>query len=93
MKLVGATNWFIRIPFMLEGLLQGLIGAVVSCGGLWVLNSAWTNGVASFKPGTGISSLVVTSSYLSGVMLTMLAIGAVVGAVGSAIAASRFLDV
>jgi len=93
MKLVGATNWFIRIPFMLEGLLQGLIGAVVSCGGLWVLNSAWTNGVASFKPGTGISSLVVPSSYLSGVMLMILAIGAVVGAVGSAIAASRFLDV
>jgi cell division protein FtsX len=37
--------------------------------------------------------LVVPSSYLSGVMLMILAIGAVVGAVGSAIAASRFLDV
>ncbi|MFM7258959.1 MAG: cell division protein FtsX, partial [Acidimicrobiaceae bacterium] len=44
MKLVGATNWFIRVPFMLEGLLQGLIGGFVSCGGLWLLNSAWTNG-------------------------------------------------
>jgi len=58
-----------------------------------VLNSAWTNGVAGFKPGTGISSLVVPSSYLTGVMLMILAIGALVGAVGSAIAASRFLDV
>ncbi|MEA2844182.1 MAG: cell division transport system permease protein, partial [Actinomycetota bacterium] len=27
MKLVGATNWFIRVPFMLEGLIQGLMGA------------------------------------------------------------------
>lgn len=55
MKLVGATNWFIRIPFMLEGLLQGLLGGIVSCGGLWALNSAWSSGVAGFKPGTGIS--------------------------------------
>jgi len=93
MKLVGATNWFIRVPFMLEGLLQGLIGAVVSCGGLWALNSAWSNGVAGFKPGTGISSLVVPSGYLSGVMVVILIIGALAGAIGSAIAASRFLDV
>ena len=93
MKLVGATNWFIRVPFMLEGLLHGLLGGIASCGGLWVLNSAWTNGVAGFKPGTGISSLVVPTSYLTGVMLMILAIGALVGAVGSAIAASRFLDV
>ena len=93
MKLVGATNSFIRVPFMLEGLLQGLIGGVVSCGFLWVLNTAWTNGVASFKAGTGISALVVPSSYLSGVMLILLAIGALAGAIGSAIAASRFLDV
>ncbi len=93
MKLVGATNWFIRIPFMLEGLLHGLLGGIASCGGLWVLNSAWTNGVAGFKPGTGISSLIVPSGYLTGVMLMILAIGALVGAVGSAIAASRFLDV
>ncbi|MEI8022770.1 MAG: permease-like cell division protein FtsX [Actinomycetota bacterium] len=93
MKLVGATNWFIRVPFMLEGLLQGLLGGVVSCGGLWALNSAWSSGVASFKPGTGISSLIVPSSYLTSVMLILLGIGAVVGAVGSAIAATRFLDV
>lgn len=93
MKLVGATNWFIRVPFMLEGLLQGLIGAVLSCGGLWALNSAWTGGVAGFKPGTGISSLVVPSGYLSAVMVVILVIGALAGAIGSAIAASRFLDV
>lgn len=93
MKLVGATNSFIRVPFMLEGLLQGLIGGIVSCGFLWVLNTAWTNGVASFRSGTGISALVVPSSYLSGVMLILLSIGALAGAIGSAIAASRFLDV
>ncbi len=93
MKLVGATDWFIRVPFILEGLIQGLLGAVVSCGGLWTLNKAWTSGVAGFKPGTGVSSLVVPGSYVNGVMIVLLIIGAVAGGVGSGVASSKFLDV
>lgn len=93
MKLVGATDWFIRVPFILEGLIQGLVGALVSCGGLWALNSAWTSGVAGFKAGTGVSSLVVPSGYVSGVMVALLIIGAVAGGVGSGVASSKFLDV
>lgn len=93
MKLVGATDWFIRVPFILEGLIQGLVGALVSCGGLWALNRAWTSGVAGFKAGTGVSSLVVPSGYVSGVMVALLIIGAVAGGVGSGVASSKFLDV
>lgn len=93
MKLVGATDWFIRVPFILEGLVQGLVGAVVSCGGLWALNSAWTNGVAGFKAGTGVSALVVPSGYTTGVMASLLVIGALAGGIGSGVASSKFLDV
>lgn len=93
MKLVGATNWFIRVPFMLEGLIQGLIGSMISCVGLWSLNKAWTNGVAGFKPGTGVSSLIVPGSYVNGVVIALIVLGAVAGAVGSGVAASKFLDV
>ncbi|MEY4365472.1 MAG: cell division protein FtsX [Actinomycetota bacterium] len=93
MKLVGATDWFIRVPFVLEGLVQGLVGAAVSCGGLWALNTAWSNGVAGFKAGSGVSALVVPGGYLNGVMVSLLVIGAVAGAVGSGVASSRFLDV
>ena len=38
MKLVGATDWFIRIPFMLEGLLHGIVGAGLASAGLWLWN-------------------------------------------------------
>lgn len=92
MKLVGATNWFIRIPFMLEGLLQGVIGGVLACLGLWGLNSAWSGAVLDFND-SELSALVVTDGFARWIMLLLLLIGAIAGAVGSGIAASRFLDV
>ena len=93
MKLVGATDWFIRIPFMLEGLIQGFIGGLAACGGLWVINNRWTAGVSDFPPKSGFAALVVSDSFLTGRMLILLGIGMVAGAIGAGIAASRFLDV
>ena len=93
MKLVGATDWFIRIPFMLEGLIQGFIGGLAACGGLWLINNRWTAGVGDFPPDSGFAALVVTDGYDWRVMLIIVAIGMVAGAIGSGIAASRFLDV
>ncbi len=93
MKLVGATDWFIRTPFMLEGLLHGIIGGALASAGLWVWNTQWTNGVNDFPDNSGFAALVVTDGYDVTVMLIMLAIGALAGAIGSGIAASRFLDV
>ena len=93
MKLVGATNWFIRLPFMLEGLLQGLAGAVLGSILLLLGNADWTSGVRKFPTNAGLGGFVVTDGYPIKVVFFMLLLGAFVGAVGSATAASRFLDV
>lgn len=93
MKLVGATNWFIRIPFMLEGLIQGLIGALMSCGFLLFFNRLWTNGVVKLKGDNGFIALVVSDSFLNLVMLLVVLFGMAAGAIASGVAASRFLDV
>ena len=37
MRLVGATNTFIKMPFIIEGILIGLISAMIAFGGLWLL--------------------------------------------------------
>jgi cell division transport system permease protein len=93
MKLVGATNWFIRLPFMLEGLLQGLAGAAFGSILLLLGNADWTSGVRKFPTNAGLGGFVVTDGYPIRVVIFMVLLGAFVGAVGSATAASRFLDV
>jgi cell division transport system permease protein len=97
MKLVGATNWFIRVPFMLEGLFQGLLGALISCLGLFTVNSLWNSSIGDFGSKDAVTNdllaLQVSGGYLNFVMLMILAIGAVAGAAGAGLAASKFLDV
>jgi cell division transport system permease protein len=93
MKLVGATNWFIRVPFMLEGLLQGLVGGVLASVGVLAFNASWTSGVEGFPAESGLEGFVVTDGYPLLVVLGIIVLGMVVGAIGSGTAASRFLDV
>lgn len=93
MKLVGATDWFIRIPFMLEGLIQGVLGGVAAVGSMLFINWRWTQGVQDFPDSSGMTALVVVDGYQWTVAIIILAFGALVGMIGSGIAASRFLDV
>jgi cell division transport system permease protein len=90
MKLVGATNWFIRVPFMLEGMVQGIVGAACAFAALWFVRFG-LEGVTNSN--TILGQFRVSSADVVGTGLFILLMGAVVGAVGSAIAVSRFLDV
>jgi cell division transport system permease protein len=93
MKLVGATNWFIRVPFMLEGMVQGLVGAILACVGVWIGNSLWKTQVIDSAQIAELQGLQVTPGQFQLTCIFLLAVGAIVGAVGSGIAVTRFLDV
>ena len=95
MKLVGATNWFIRWPFVLEGFITGLVGAVLAAAFVWVGN--W--GIASWIQSSQIDFLSLRvfrmwwqgGTWPLGLMPTMAILGALLGAVGSLVALRRYL--
>jgi cell division transport system permease protein len=94
MKLVGATNWFIRIPFMIEGLVDGFIGALLACGVTYMFRQTIASFVSSSPlVGAKVGGLFVTSNEAIYTGILILGVGAVVGAVGSALAVGRFLAV
>jgi cell division transport system permease protein len=92
MKLVGATNWFIRVPFMLEGMVEGLLGAVIA----FLITYFARATFASFTGSNPIDvnqPLYVSShaALLTGLFIVI--VGALVGALGSGFAVRRFLSV
>jgi cell division transport system permease protein len=89
MKLVGATNWFIRIPFMLEGVIQGMAGAVLAMLLLVATRPLYTNLLKSFK----FLNLTVTYGEIVLNSAWVLAFGILIGAIGSLLGLRRFLDV
>ena len=89
MKLVGATNWFIRIPFMLEGVIQGMAGALIAMGLLVASRPLYTNLLKSFK----FLNLTVTYSEILVNSARVLVFGILIGAIGSLLGLRRFLDV
>jgi cell division transport system permease protein len=94
MRLVGATNWFIRWPFMIEGVICGLVGAVVAVGMLWGIKvgvvDAWAAGADTALTKTGSAAGTIAFPLLT---LVLVGAGALLGAIGSGITLRRFLKV
>ena len=90
MKLVGATNWFIRVPFMIEGLLQGLLGAGLAFAAVYFGSAFFVDWVGRFDL---FSAFVLLTAQVLGTGALMLAVGAAVGAASAGVAVTRFLDV
>lgn len=93
MKMVGATNGFIRLPFMVEGFTLGMIGAAASFGLLWLLYD-WV--LSKLETATILKlfiSFVPFQELLIPMVVTFAAAGLFVGVVGSWTSIRKFLDV
>ena len=92
MKYVGATNWFIRGPFLVEGIILGAIASAVSAGIVYLAYSRVVEAIGE-KVMTIISSPLVPAGYLfTNLVIIFLAIGVGIGATGSIISMRKFLD-
>ena len=92
MRLVGATKWFIRIPFMMEGLLQGLIGAAFSAIAIFGLNKVITTAVEDKDNLRLFESFALDTPEVVSVAIILLLVGAALGALVAGIAVTRYLD-
>jgi cell division transport system permease protein len=93
MKRVGATNWFIRVPFMLEGIVQGIVGAVVAIGAVVGVDRFMQAASANEDYRAILDGFVATPSDLMMTAVVIVVLGIVIGAAGSSVALSRFLKV
>ena len=90
MKLVGATEWFVRGPFVLEGVMTGVIAASIA---LALLAVAYPPAVTAFKSDVGFIPLSYDPAFLSSLARDLLVAGALLGAVGSYIGVRRYVKI
>jgi cell division transport system permease protein len=91
MKLVGASNWFVRVPFMAEGLVQGLIGAGLAVAVVVALKlgfDSWFDSPKGF-----FREFYLTTNDAVAIASLVLVLGVLIGLIGSTIGLRRFLRV
>jgi cell division transport system permease protein len=93
MKLVGATNWFIRVPYMSEGLIQGLLGSAISAGAVYILYLFINHAGGGTDSSNVFSAMHMTGWEVFSTDIVVVFVGVLIGSLGSAIAIRRFLDV
>lgn len=92
MKYVGATNWFIRGPFLAEGIIIGMLAALISTG---LIALIYKELIAAIGPQVLaiVSMPLISTQYMTGNMLIIfLALGMSIGACGSIVSMRKFLD-
>ena len=91
MKSVGATRWFIRWPFMVEGMMLGVISGLLAILAVWGVYAMAGRFLTSMLSGLGMTGIVSFSKYGLILLALFLVLGLVAGAFGSAVSISRYL--
>ena len=87
MKLVGASNWYIRIPFLLEGLIEGVVGAALAVFTVWL----GATRLARASEGFALFRLDVGNDFFFRWGVLFIIFGAAAGVIGSLLGLSRYL--
>jgi len=89
MKFLGATNWFVRFPFLLEGMFLGLAGALLAVGAVYYGYQSLVRNIQISLP---FMQLVTDHSLLVPMLEGLLGLGLAFGAMGSLISLRKFLN-
>lgn len=92
MRLVGASNAFVRLPFLIEGMLYGIIGTLVSTVILYFVIRQISPSINSYLEGK-VDLLGIFSSNILFIVFVQLAIGIFIGVVSNVLGTRRFLKV
>lgn len=90
MKYVGATDWFIRWPFLIEGMLLGFVGALIA---VLLLGRTYGALVAEIYDTMAFLPLIPKYPFITNISLILLLVGTAIGALGSTISLRRFMKV
>ena len=91
MHLVGATNWYIRVPFILEGVSQGLIVSALAALSVWFLGGAFAPSAKGRATPTLFDSIRWSGDQVRWTVIIILLIGPILGAISSLVSVSWYL--
>ena len=89
LKLVGATDWFVKMPFLIEGAIQGLVGGLIAVSVLFLLFLLFSLDNVHIIGLPVLEIVFLPIAHLTSILL----LGLILGLVGSFIAVGRFIDV
>lgn len=92
MKYVGATNWFIRGPFLAEGIIIGMLAALLSTGLIALIYKELISAIGAQVLAIVSMPLISTRYMTENMLIIFLALGMSIGACGSIISMRKFLD-